>query len=75
MRACGPQPAPGWRAKPPVSGANAPVSQQVVQHLTSGRNTNSKSLVPIAKALGVSLEWLARGGERSLCHPAPRPGQ
>lgn len=37
------------------------VSQQVVQHLTSGRNTNSKSLVPIAKALDVSVEWLMTG--------------
>lgn len=37
------------------------VSQQVVQHLTSGRNTNSKSLVPIAKALDVSVEWLTTG--------------
>ena len=38
-----------------------PVSQQVVQHLTSGRNTTSKSLVPIAKALDVSVEWLTTG--------------
>jgi len=37
------------------------VSQQVVQHLTSGRNTTSKSLVPIAKALDVSVEWLTTG--------------
>ena len=37
------------------------MSQQVVQHLTSGRNTNSKSLVPIAKALDVSVEWLMTG--------------
>lgn len=37
------------------------VSQQVVQHLTSGRNTSSKSLVPIAKALDVSVEWLTTG--------------
>jgi phage repressor protein C with HTH and peptisase S24 domain len=37
------------------------VSQQVVQHLTSGRNTTSKSLVPIARALDVSVEWLTTG--------------
>jgi phage repressor protein C with HTH and peptisase S24 domain len=42
------------------------VSQQVVQHLTSGRNTNSKSLVPIAKALDVSVEWLMTGDAGSF---------
>lgn len=44
-----------------ASGFGESVSQQVVQHLTSGRNTNSKSLVPIAKALDVSVEWLMTG--------------
>lgn len=42
------------------------VSQQVVQHLTSGRNTSSKSLVPIAKALDVSVEWLTTGESGSF---------
>jgi phage repressor protein C with HTH and peptisase S24 domain len=44
-----------------ASGFGESVSQQVVQHLTSGRNTTSKSLVPIARALDVSVEWLATG--------------
>jgi phage repressor protein C with HTH and peptisase S24 domain len=44
-----------------ASAFGEPVSQQVVQHLTSGRNTTSKSLVPIAKALDVSVEWLTTG--------------
>ena len=44
-----------------ASAYGEPVSQQVVQHLTSGRNTTSKSLVPIAKALDVSVEWLTTG--------------
>jgi hypothetical protein len=38
-----------------------PVSQQVVQHLLSGRNGNSKHLFSIAEALGVSTDWLATG--------------
>ena len=38
-----------------------PVSQQVVQHLLSGRNSTSKHLPAIAEALGVSLDWLAGG--------------
>jgi hypothetical protein len=37
------------------------VSQQVVQHLLSGRNSTSKYLPAIAEALSVSLEWLAVG--------------
>jgi phage repressor protein C with HTH and peptisase S24 domain len=40
-----------------------PVSQQVVQHLASGRNTTSKHLLAIAKALNVDVEWLI-GGKR-----------
>ena len=44
---------------------NAPVSQQVVHHLLSARNTSSKHLPAIAEALGVSLDWLARGGEQT----------
>jgi transcriptional regulator with XRE-family HTH domain len=39
----------------------APVSQQVVQHLLSGRNGTSKHLPAMAEALGVSLDWLATG--------------
>jgi hypothetical protein len=38
-----------------------PVSQQVVQHLLSGRNTASKHLPWLAQALGVSGDWLATG--------------
>lgn len=37
------------------------VSQQVVQHLLSGRNQTSKHLPALAAALGVGLEWLAAG--------------
>jgi phage repressor protein C with HTH and peptisase S24 domain len=37
------------------------VSQQVVQHLLSGRNQNSKHLVAIARALGTSSDWLQSG--------------
>jgi phage repressor protein C with HTH and peptisase S24 domain len=48
-----------------ASKPNAPVSQQVVHHLLSARNTSSKHLPAIAEALGVSLDWLARGGEQS----------
>ncbi len=47
-----------------------PVSQQVVQHLLSGRNTSSKHLPAIAEALGVSLDWLIRGGEPLAAAPA-----
>jgi len=38
-----------------------PVSQQVVQHLLSGRNRTSKHLSYIAQALGVTGDWLATG--------------
>lgn len=38
-----------------------PVSQQVVQHLASGRNTTSKHLLAIARALNVDIEWLIGG--------------
>jgi phage repressor protein C with HTH and peptisase S24 domain len=48
-----------------ASKPNAPVSQQVVHHLLSARNTSSKHLPAIAEALGVSLDWLARGGEQT----------
>jgi len=44
-----------------ASRARAPVSQQVVQHLLSGRNGTSKHLPAIAGALSVSLDWLATG--------------
>lgn len=41
----------------------AHVSQVTIQHLESGRNATSKRLVDIAKALGVSAEWLMSGKE------------
>ncbi len=44
-----------------ASSARAPVSQQVVQHLVSGRSTTSKHLPAIARALGANLEWLITG--------------
>ena len=44
-----------------ASRARAPVSQQVVQNLLSGRNGTSKHLPAIAGALSVSLDWLATG--------------
>ena len=44
-----------------ASTTKAPVSQQVVQHLLSGRNKNSRHLTAIAEALGVSLDWLVAG--------------
>jgi transcriptional regulator with XRE-family HTH domain len=47
-----------------ASRARAPVSQQVVQHLLSGRNGTSKHLPAIAGALSVSLDWLATGKDR-----------
>lgn len=37
------------------------VSQQVIQHLLSGRNQTSGLLPEIAAGLGVSLDWLASG--------------
>jgi hypothetical protein len=48
---------------------SGPVSQQVVQHLLSGRNQNSKHLVAIARALGTSSDWLQSGR-----HPKPKAG-
>jgi len=44
-----------------ASRPGAPVSQQVVQHLVSGRSTTSKHLPALAEALDASLEWLATG--------------
>ena len=41
--------------------SETPVSQQVVQHLLSGRNTTSKHLPYLAQALNVSGDWLATG--------------
>jgi len=46
----------------------AGVSQVTIQHLESGRNATSKKLLEIARALGVSAEWLDSGLER-----APEP--
>ena len=43
------------------------VSQQVVQHLLSGRNKTSGHLIAIARALDTSVEWLETGR-----HPRPR---
>jgi len=39
----------------------AGVSQVTIQHLESGRNSTSKKLLEIARALGVSAEWLGSG--------------
>lgn len=39
----------------------AGVSQVTIQHLESGRNSTSKKLLEIARALGVTAEWLASG--------------
>lgn len=41
-----------------ASSRRQPVSQQNVQQLLSGRNTTSKHIPAIAKALGVRMEWL-----------------
>jgi len=43
-----------------------PVSQQVVQHLLSGRNRASKHLSYLAQALGVNGDWLATGKHSRL---------
>jgi hypothetical protein len=48
-----------------ASAPGVPVSQQVVQHLVSGRNKNSRHLAAIAAALNVNLEWLATGHNRA----------
>jgi transcriptional regulator with XRE-family HTH domain len=53
-----------------ASRARAPVSQQVVQHLLSGRNGTSKHLPAIAGALSVSLDWLAAGKDSGRAVPA-----
>ena len=47
----------------------AKVSQVTIQHLESGRNATSKRLVDIAKALGVSAEWLTSGQDSSISTP------
>lgn len=46
----------------------AGVSQVTIQHLESGRNATSKKLLEIARALGVTAEWLDSGKEK-----APEP--
>jgi phage repressor protein C with HTH and peptisase S24 domain len=46
-----------------------PVTQQNVQQLVGARNTSSKHLPAIAEALGVSLDWLSRGGEPLRADP------
>lgn len=43
----------------------AGVSQVTIQHLESGRNSTSKKLLEIARALGVTAEWLGSGEGRS----------
>jgi hypothetical protein len=52
-----------------ASRPGAPVSQQVVQHLVSGRSTTSKHLAAIAQALETSVEWLMIG------RPGRTPGK
>jgi len=47
-----------------------PVSQQVVQHLLSGRNGTSKHLPAIAAALDVTTDWLATGKNDRRGRPA-----
>lgn len=36
-----------------------------IQHLESGRNSSSKKLLEIARALGVTAEWLASGSDKA----------
>lgn len=43
----------------------AGVSQVTIQHLESGRNATSKKLLEIARALGVTAEWLDSGVDRA----------
>lgn len=43
---------------------SAGVSQVTIQHLESGRNSTSKKMVDIARALGVTAEWLMTGEDR-----------
>ncbi len=45
-------------------GALAGVTQVTIQHLESGRNKTSKKIVDIARALGLSAEWLTHGTDR-----------
>src|ERR1700761_8060595 len=53
-----------------------PVSQQVVQHLLSGRNESSKHLFAIAEALNVNSAWRATGrGLQSKPGPQTSPQQ
>ncbi|WP_439885812.1 LexA family protein [Pseudomonas syringae] len=47
----------------------AGVSQVTIQHLESGRNLTSKKMVELARALGVSAEWLTSG------KPSPIPNE
>lgn len=42
------------------------MSQPNLAHLESGRNQRTKYLSEIARALGVSAEWLSTGGEGGL---------
>lgn len=42
---------------------SAGVSQVTIQHLESGRNSTSKKLVDIGRALGVTAEWLMTGAD------------
>ena len=53
----------------------AHVSQVTIQHLESGRNATSKRLVDIAKALGVSAEWLTSGKDSSISAPNQSEGE
>lgn len=46
-----------------ISRPGKPVTQQVIQHLTSGRNQTSKWLPEIARGLEVSVDWLVTGDE------------
>lgn len=48
-----------------------PVSQQSVQQLLSGRNTTSKHIPAIAKALGIRIEWLVSYEEPMDAAPGP----
>lgn len=42
-----------------------PISQVAIQKITSGQTQHSKRLPDIARALGVSVEWLAYGSDDS----------
>ena len=45
--------------------SGAPLSQVSIQKITSGNTLNSKRLPDIARALGVTVEWLAHGEDDS----------